>query len=327
MDFIDYYKVLGIDKNATADEVKKAYRKLARKYHPDVSKDADAEARFKEVAEAYEVLRDPEKRKLYDQYGADWKTGRQQEEYREKYRQQYQQQYHDHDRGEPFGTGAGFDFGYGDMGGFSDFFESLFGSAGRRSATGRRPSRQKGEDVTASISIPITDAFHGATRRINFNIQSVSGGSVQNTPRSLNVKIPRGIRSGQKIRLAGQGSPGYNGGASGDMYITVEFEKHPYLRADGADIYLELPVAPWEAALGNTINVPAPGGKVKLKIPPGSKQGKKLRLKAKGIPAKTPGDLYVVINIVWPPADNEKARKIYEEMKDLNFDPRKNFGG
>jgi len=302
---------------------------MARKYHPDVNKASDAEQKFKEVGEAYEVLKDPEKRKLYDQYGADWKTGKQQEEYQEQYQQQYQQSY-----GQRQGAGFGGDFGRGFEGGgfegggdYSDFFESLFGGGGRRGRSSRQSMKQKGEDVNASITVPLTDAFEGSTRRINFEFQSVSpDGQARNKPVSLNVKIPKGIKNGQKIRLAGQGSPGYNGGEKGDMYLKVEFEKHPYFKADGADIYINFPVAPWEAALGNTITVPAPGGNFKLKIPAGSQQGKKLRLKGKGIPAKKPGDLYVTLNIILPPADSEKARKMYESMKDLDFNPRQNFG-
>ncbi len=321
MEFKDYYKILGVSKNATADEIKKEYRKLARKYHPDVSKSADAEKKFKEIGEAYEVLKDPEKRKLYDQYGKDWKTGKQQEEFRKQYQQQHGS------RG--FGGPEGFNFGesYGGEGEFSDFFEMLFGGmrgGGRRT---RRSARRKGEDVNASITIPLSDAFHGATRRLSFTMQSVDAeGRMTSKPLNLNVKIPKGIKNGQKIRLAGQGGQGYGGGEKGDMYIRVEFEKQPYIKVDGADIHIDLPVAPWEAALGHTITIPSPGGNVRLKLPAGSQQGKKLRMKGKGIPSKTPGDLYIIVNIALPPADTEKARKIYEEMKELNFNPRTHFG-
>jgi curved DNA-binding protein len=326
VEYKDYYKILGVSKNASDDEIKKEYRKLARKYHPDVNKASDAEQKFKEVGEAYEVLKDPEKRKLYDQYGADWKTGKQQEEYRKQYQQQYQQQ-----QAGGFGGdfGGAFDFGSSFEGGgdYSDFFESLFGGGRRKGRSARQTSKQKGEDVNASIKVPITDAFEGATRRINFELQSVSAdGQLESKPVSLNVKIPKGIKNGQKIRLAGQGSPGYNGGEKGDMYLKVEFEKHPLFKAEGADVYINLPVSPWEAALGNTVNIPTPGRSIKLKVPAGSAQGKKLRLKGKGIPSKQPGDLYVTISIVLPPADSEKAKQMYEEMKDLNFNPRENFG-
>jgi len=175
--------------------------------------------------------------------------------------------------------------------------------------------------------IPLEDAFQGASRKISFETPSVSPeGQRINKKVSLNVKIPKGIKNGQKIRLAGQGSDGYNGGAAGDMYIKIEFEKHRTFRVEGADVYINLPLAPWEAALGAQVSVPTPAGNIKLTIPKGSAQGKKLRLKGKGIPAKQAGDLYVVVNIVLPPASDEKARKVYEEMKNLNFNPRANFG-
>ena len=314
MEYKDYYKILGVDKKATAAQIKKEYRKLARKYHPDVSKDANAEQKFKEVGEAYEVLKDPEKRKAYDQYGANWKDGQQQQEYQ----QQYQ-----HQGGGPGGGFGGFDFGGGD-GDYSDFFESLFGGGGRgRGRSSRQSMKQKGEDVNATIVVPLKDAFEGSSRRISFEVQSTSpDGQPVMKPVSLNVKIPKGIKNGQKIRLAGQGSPGYNGGEKGDMFLKIEFEKNPKFRIDGADIYMDLPLAPWEAALGSTINITTPGGNLNLKVPAGSQTGKKLRLKAKGIPAKLAGDLYVILNIVLPPADSEKAKKVYEEMKDLNFNPR-----
>lgn len=315
MEYKDYYKILGLPKNATDTQIKKEYRKAARKYHPDVSKAANAEQKFKEVGEAYEVLKDPEKRKAYDQYGADWKTGKQQQEYQKQY------------QGSGFGGQGGFDFGSGFSGGgdYSEFFESMFGGSAR-GRSGRRSRKQKGEDVNASITVPINDAFEGSTRRINFQLQSVSpDGQVVTKPVNLNVKIPKGIKNGQKIRLAGQGSPGHNGGEKGDMYIKIEFEKHPFFTAEGHDVYIDLPVAPWEAALGSSVNIPAPGGDVKLKIPPGSGQGKKLRLKGKGIPAKKAGDLYVVLKIILPPANTDKEKKVYEDMKDLNFNPRSNF--
>jgi curved DNA-binding protein len=321
MEYRDYYKILGIKKNATTDQIKKAYRKLARKYHPDVNSDPDAEKKFKDVGEAYEVLKDPEKRKAYDQFGANWKEGSQQQQYQQQYKQQYQQQ--GGDKGD-----YGFDFGggFGEQGDYSDFFESLFGG-GRRAKRSRQTPKQKGEDINASITIPLMDAFQGATREINFNIQSVSpDGRIENRPVNLNVKIPKGIKEGQKIRLAGQGGHGINGGDKGDMYLKIEFDKHNFLSAEGADVYFKLPISPWEATLGNTVVIPTPSGKsVKIKIPPGSFQGKKLRLKGKGIPAKRPGDLYVVLDIKLPPASNDQAKRMYEEMKHLNFDPRQNL--
>jgi curved DNA-binding protein len=323
MEFKDYYKILGVDKNASADDIRKQYRKLARQYHPDVNKSTDAEPKFKELGEAYEVLKDPEKRKLYDQYGVEWKAGKQQEEYRQQYRQQYKGQ----ERGD--GGEGGFDFGgsFEDAGEYSEFFESLFGGIRGRGRSSRQGAKQNGNDINASISIPLVDAFHGATRQITFETRSISSEDrFVIKPVTLNVKIPKGIRDGQIIRLAGQGSAGHNGGEPGDMYLKVSFAPHPVYHAEGADLYLSLPVAPWEAVLGASVTVPSPSGDLVITIPAGSAQGRKLRLKEKGIPAKVPGDLYVILSIVLPPAGDEKAKKVYEEMKNLNFNPRANFG-
>ncbi len=313
MEFKDYYKIMGVDRNATQDEIKRAYRKLARKYHPDVSKEPDAEARFKEVGEAYEVLKDPEKRAAYDQLGANWKAG---------------QEFHP-----PPGWDAGFEFsggGFtgGDTSAFSDFFEALFGR-GFGSASHRRSTfRAKGEDHHAKILVDLEDAFHGANRTITLQIPEVDAhGHVRTRQRSLKVHIPKGIRQGQRIRLAGQGAPGIGGAPAGDLYLEVEFRPHPFYRVEGRDLYLDLPIAPWEAALGAKVKVPTPGGVVDLKIPPNSKSGRKLRLKGRGIPGKPPGDLYVVLQIVTPPAESEKAKALYRRMaEELAFNPRARLG-
>lgn len=319
MEYKDYYKILGINNKAAADQIKKQYRKMARKYHPDVNTDKGAEQKFKDVAEAYEVLKDTKKRKAYDQYGSNWKEGQQHQQYQQQYQQQQGQE-----RG--FGGGSGFDFGggFGDEGQFSDFFESLFG--GGRSSGQSTSQTFKGEDINASISIPIEDAYQGATRLITYQARSVTPeGQITNKEINLKVKLPKGIKNNQKIRLAGQGSQGFNGGPAGDMYLKVVFQKHPIYQVDGADVFIKLPVSPWEAALGAKVEVPTPVSTIKMNIPEGSIQGKKLRLKGKGIPSKKPGDLYVVIDIVLPPAHSEKARKVYESMKELDFDPRENF--
>lgn len=322
MEFRDYYKTLGVDKKADEDSIKKAYRKLARKYHPDVNKATDAEKKFKEIAEAYEVLKDPEKRKAYDEFGADWKAGKEQKEHQKQYYKQYRS-----GGGQPGFDRGGFDFE--DLGGeYSDFFENLFGS--RRasgSSQGRRASfSRKGQDLNASITIPLEDAYKGATRMISLQLPKIDeSGAVTYVPETLNVKIPKGVHHGKKIRLTGKGGPGIGGGSPGDLYITVEYESNSNYHVEGGDVYLNLPIAPWEAALGESVSVPVPGGSIKLKIPKGSSSGKKLRLKGKGIPSKTPGDLYVVIKIVLPPASDDKAKKLYEEMKNLSFDPRANF--
>jgi curved DNA-binding protein len=319
VEYRDYYKVLGVARGADAGQIKRKYRKLARKHHPDVNKDSGAEDRFKEISEAYEVLKDPEKRKAYDQFGPDWATGQQRQQYQEKYRHHYQPTGAEEGAGE-----GGFDFASHGEGDYSDFFESLFGGGGQFWGRGSGgPRSHKGADLNASITIPLETAFHGATQSMSFEMpRSAPDGTTAYAPVHLNVKIPRGIKSGQKIRLAGQGSPGTHDGGRGDLYIAVEFEKHPLYRVDGADVYIKLPVAPWEAALGAAVRVPTPGGAKKVSIPPDSGQGRKLRLKGAGIPAKIPGDLYVIVTLVLPPATDKKAAGLYEQMKELNFDPR-----
>jgi len=321
MDYKDYYSILGVKKNDNAAELKKQYRKLARKYHPDVNTDPASEQKFKDIGEAYAVLKDPEKRKAYDQYGADWKAGHQQK----GQRQYYQQAQHSRGGKSRGGNGAGFNFG-GDFSGdgrdYSDFFEAMFGHG-----AGRASYQQKGNDVDASISIPLEEAYTGTTRTITFETPELSpNGAVEYKKKTLNIKIPKGIKKGGRIRLKGQGSPGDNGGKAGDMCIRININKHKLFDIEGADVYLPLPVAPWEAALGGQVNVPSPAGTLKLNIPKGSVSGKKLRVKGKGIPSKQPGDLYVILQIVLPPADNEKAKKLYEEMSKLNFYPRHHFG-
>ena len=314
MKFRDYYDIMGVPRDATQDDIKRAYRKLARKYHPDVSKEADAEIKFKEVGEAYEVLKDPEKRAAYDQFGANWKAGQ--------------------DFEPPPNWDAGFEFSgggftQGDASEYSDFFEQLFGGGFGRARGARHAGfHARGEDHHAKVLIDLEDAFHGVTRSISLRVPSMDAqGRVTTRDHTLNVKIPRGIRQGQQIRLAGQGAPGLGQGGAGDLYLQVEFKPHAYYRVDGADLYLDLPVAPWEAALGAQVKVPTPAGKVDLKIPAGAVSGKKLRLKGRGIPAKTPGDLYVVLQIVAPRADTEQAKKLYRDMEQsMAFNPRAKLG-
>jgi curved DNA-binding protein len=315
MEFRDYYQTMGVNRDATQDEIKRAYRKLARKYHPDVSKEADAEERFKEVGEAYEVLKDPEKRAAYDQLGANWKAG---QEFRP-----------------PPGWDAGFEFsggGYtaGDAGDHSAFFEELFGRGygAPGGGSGRRTFRMHGQDQHAKVLIELEDSFNGATRNITLRMPTLTDdGHVMTRERTLSVRIPKGIRPGQQIRLAGQGGPGIGGGETGDLYLEVEFRDHALYRVDGADVYFDLPVAPWEAALGASIQAPTPTGVVGLKIPPNSNQGRKLRLKGRGLPGKQPGDLYVVLQVTLPPADTDTARDVYRQMQDqLGFNPRATMG-
>lgn len=308
MEYKDYYAVLGVGRKATQDEIKRAYRKLARKYHPDVSKESDAEQKFKDVGEAYEVLKDPEKRIAYDQLGSNWNS---QQGFRP-----------------PPDWGSGFEFhgsprGAGGQQDFSDFFESLFGQA-RGPGGSRRGFHMQGEDHHAKILIDLEDSFHGAARSISLQMPEVTGdGHVVSRNRTLKINIPKGIRQGQQIRLGGQGAKGQGSGKAGDLYLEIEFNPHRYYRVEGADVYLELPVAPWEAALGASVKVPTPSGAIDLKIPANSKAGKKLRLKGRGIPSKTPGDLYVVLQIALPPADDDKSRELYKRMREeIKFDPR-----
>lgn len=314
MDFKDYYKIMGLERGASQDEIKRAYRKLARKYHPDVSKEADAEARFKDLGEAYAVLKDPEKRAAYDQLGANWQAG---QEFRP-----------------PPNWDAGFEFsgapGGGDAAVFSDFFESLFGRGFQSAAgpRGRSGTHAHGEDHHAKVMIDLEDAYRGASRSITLRAPELdSTGHVSTRQRTLNVKIPKGVKQGQRIRLAGQGSPGLGSGRAGDLYLEIEFNPHRLYRVEGRDVYLQLPVTPWEAALGATVKVPTPDGPVDLKIPAGTAGGRKLRLKQRGIPGKPPGDLLVELAIILPPADSPSAKELYEKMQqELSFNPRSKLG-
>jgi curved DNA-binding protein len=309
MEFKDYYKTLGVERTATADEIKKAYRKLARTYHPDVSKEAGAEARFKEISEAYEVLQDPQKRAAYDQLGTRWQAG-----------QEFTP---------PPDWGAGFEFTPGrfstaEAAEFSDFFSSFFGNQARQATAGRF----RGEDHHAKIVIPLEDTFQGATRTITLRAPELDAqGRVAPRDRTLNVRIPKGIRDGQLIRLDGHGAPGAGGAPPGDLYLEVHFDPHSVYRVEGHDLSLTLPLAPWEAALGATIKAPTPTGVVEVKIPAGSQSGRKLRLKGRGIPGEPPGDLYLVLDVVVPAADTERARQFYRTMaQELAFNPRRALG-
>jgi curved DNA-binding protein len=325
MEFKDYYKIMGVPRDASQDDIKRAYRKLARKYHPDVSKEPEAELRFKELGEAYEVLKDPEKRVAYDQLGTNWKAN---QEFRP-----------------PPDWNAGFEFserGFtgGDASQYSDFFESLFGrfgtgydrqghQGGRTGGRAGSASHAPGQDHYAKVMIDLEEAYSGGTRSITLQVPQVDAqGRVSTREHQLNVVIPRGIRARQYIRLAGQGAPGQGQGKPGDLYLEIEFRPHPYYRVENANVYLDLPVAPWEAALGATVKTPTPGGIVELKIPAGSATGNKLRLKARGIPGKTPGDFFVVLQIVPPPATDEADKAFYRKMAEQfkSFNPRAKLG-
>jgi curved DNA-binding protein len=319
MQFKDYYEVLGVPRSATAEDIKKAFRRLARKYHPDVSKEADAEARMKEVNEAYAVLSDPEKRAAYDQLGQNYRPG-----------QDFQP---------PPDWDAGFEFsGHGfspdEAAGFSEFFEQIFGRTGMGGGMGgsrfrdghgaHGAFRAQGRDHHAKVLLDIEDAFTGATRQVTLRVPKVDAqGRVTLENRTLNVSIPKGIREGQFIRLAGQGEPGIGGGPPGDLLLEVRFKPHPRLRAEGRDLHMHLPVTPWEAALGGVVSVDLPGGPVKVRIPEGAQSGSQLRVRGKGIPGTPPGDLLLDLQVVLPPANTPAAREIYERMaRELAFDPR-----
>ncbi len=309
MEYKDYYKTLGVTRDAPQDDIKRAYRKLARKFHPDVSKEPNAEARFKEVNEANEVLRDPEKRAAYDALGAGWQSG---QEFRPPPGADFRHQE--------------FRFNQDEAAEFSDFFSSLFG--GRGSASQREPRPRRGRDQTARLRIHLDDAFQGVTRQLQLDVPELGpNGHLVSHPRTLNVRIPSGVTQGQQIRLAGQGSPGVKGGTAGDLFLEIDFEPHPFLHPEGKNIHLNLPISPWEAALGATVSVPTLGGAVSLKIPAGTQTGRRLRLKGRGLPGDPPGDAYVQIEIVTPPAETDEAREAYRRLAEAcAFNPRAKLG-
>ncbi|QWD26123.1 DnaJ domain-containing protein [Polynucleobacter paneuropaeus] len=325
MKFRDYYETLGVARGATEAEIKTAYRKLARKYHPDVNKEKDAEDRFKEIGEAYSVLKDTEKRAAYDQMGSNWRQGQ--------------------DFSPPPNWNTGFEFaddpnaGFGGYGGSydgdqSEFFESLFGRGrnrqGGRSSNARQGMHFKGQDHHAKILIDLADAYNGAKRTISLHMPTQDPeGHVMTQERKLDVNIPKGIKAGQNLRLSGQGGPGMGDGGAGDLYLEIDFHPSPLYKVDGKDIYLDLPMAPWEAALGTSLNIPTPAGStLELTIPPNTKSGRKMRLKGKGIPSKEPGDFYVVPNIVLPEAQSAAQKAAYQELeKAFDFKPRSHLKG
>ena len=314
MEFKDYYQIMGVARDATQDEIKRAYRQLARKYHPDVSKEANAEVRFKELGEAYAVLKDLEKRAAYDQLGSNWKAGQ--------------------DFRPPPDWNAGFEFsGDGSPGDgaadFSDFFESLYGHGFAGGGRARPDIHARGEDSHAKVMIDLEDAYNGATRVITLRTPEADArGRVSMRTHKLNVTIPRGVRAGQHIRLTGQGAPGMGQGKAGDLYLEVAFNPHAHFRVEQRDVFLDLPLAPWEAALGATISVQTPSVTVDLKIPPNSKAGGKLRLKGRGIPGTTPGDFYVVLQVVLPSAENDVDKAVYASLAEQfkSFAPRAGLG-
>jgi curved DNA-binding protein len=318
MEFKDYYKALGIERSASDEEVRKAYRKLARKYHPDVSKEADAQARMRDINEANDVLRDKEKRAAYDALADRVARGG-----------------HPGEGGfqPPPGWDEGFEFhrgpaqGPADHADFSEFFSSLFGEAQQRGAK-RQQFRARGEDHHAAIEISVEDAIHGAQREITLRaLETDPQGQPTFVNRTLSVKIPPGVHPGQFIRLSGHGMPGQGGEPAGDLYLEVRIAPHALYRIDGRDLYMTLPVTPTEAALGAQVQVPTPsGGVVEVTVPPNARSGLKLRLKDRGLPGKPPGHLYLLLDIALPPADTDAVRKAYEQLAQAApFNPRRHL--
>jgi len=309
MEYKDYYQTLGVPRDATPEQIKTAYRKLARKYHPDVSREPDAERRFKEINEAHEVLRDPEKRAAYDALGSGWRAG---QEFRPP----------------PHAGGARFEFSSADIDQFSEFFASLFGGAFRRHPEEpRQEAPSTREPAAARIRLSLEEAYRGVTRPIHLEMPEFGpDGQVRIHQRTLNVRIPAGVTHGQQIRLPGQGS--LAGGEPSDLFLEVELAPHPFFRVEGRDLHLTLPVAPWEAALGATVATPTPGGVVSLKIPPQARNAQRLRLKGRGLPGKPPGDVIVRLEIVTPPTVGEEQRAAWQRLAQVvaGFAPRAKLG-
>ncbi len=321
MEYRDYYKFLGVTRTASAEEIKKAYRRLARKYHPDVSKEQDAEQKFKELQEAYEVLKDPEKRAAYDQLGSSWQSG-----------QQFRP---------PPEWASGFEFSGAsrpgserkgahafEQEGFSDFFSTLFGGGSPFGGSGRR-APPGGRDHHARIDVDLEEAFGGGSRTLELKRPELKAdGTLELRTHTVRVTIPAGVTDGQLIRLAGQGEPGPGGTRAGDLYLEVHVRAHRLYQLDGRNVTLTLPIAPWEAALGGTVTVPTLGGAVEMQIPAGAQSGQKLRLRGRGLPGQPPGDAYVQLKVVLPPATSAEARTVYESMREkmAGFDPRAELG-
>jgi curved DNA-binding protein len=319
MEYKDYYAILGVNKKATQQEIKQSYRRLARKYHPDVSKEANAEEKFKNLQEAYQVLEDVDKRKAYDELGDHWKAG-----------QDFKPPpgWNEHTR---FYTNGGEAFTGDDLGGFSDFFSQLFGGAKvqRRGREGKSAGfQQRGSDQHAKILITLEEAFRGVTKTLQMQVpEADSSGRLHHHMRTLKVNVPRGAMSGQQLRLAAQGGTGIGGAPAGDLYLEIDIQPHALFSLQDHDIYIVLPVTPWEAALGAQIQVPTLAGPVGLKLAPGSQAGQKLRLKGRGMPSQsTCGDQYAILQILIPKADTPEKNQIYEKMAQLMpFNPRKDW--
>jgi curved DNA-binding protein len=307
MKYKDYYSALGLERGATDDQIKKAYRRLARKYHPDVSKEPDAEAKFKEIAEAYQTLKDPEKRAAYDQLG----THPPGEEFQPP--PSWQQQY----SGAPFSAeDLNLDL--------SDLFAHLRGES-RRGPRGA----MRGRDFEVAVPITIDEAYHGTQVELDLNMPEYDEqGQLRRVPHAFTARVPKGATDGQRLRVPGKGGKGINGGPDGDLYLNISLRPHPLYRASGHDLYLDLPLAPWEAALGTSIEVPSPGGMLRLKVPAGTQAARQLRLPGRGLPKprEGQGDLYAIVQIVLPSVITEPERALYQQLAAASaFDPRAHF--
>jgi curved DNA-binding protein len=308
MKYKDYYAILGVDRGASADDIKKAYRKLARKYHPDVSKEPNAEEKFKEMAEAYETLKDPEKRAAYDRLGR-------------------------HDPGQEFQPPPDWAQQFaGAQGAFDDIdLADLFaGLAGHRRAGGPRSTAfTSGRDYEAAVRLSFDQAFHGTEIELDLSVlESDAEGNLRRVPRRIHVRIPKGVSDGQQLRIPGKGGKGVDGGRDGDLYLDIVVEAHPWYRVSGQDIYLDLPLAPWEAVLGTTVHLPTPAGAVSLKVPPGTRAGQQLRLAGRGLARSgaAAGNLHAIVQIVVPSLVGEGERALYKQLAETsNFNPRAHF--
>lgn len=325
----NYYESLGVAKTADTAEIKKSYRKLVRKYHPDVSKEPDAADKMQQINLAYETLTDDTKRAEYDQLLANPQGfgGGNQYQYHRGQDDGTGQQFTEEDLRRHFGQGAG-------SGGYSGGFEDLFGQfgagfgGGRQGQSGRRQGNARGEDQHATLEVDISVAYEGATQQFTLQMPAINAQGQQEIQRkTLQVKIPKGMKPGQQIRLSGQGQAGFSmdgkPAENGDLYIEIQYKSNDKLRVEGADVFMSVPVAPWEAALGQKIQLNTPAGLVDVKLPEGSQTGQKLRLKGKGIPAKEAGNLHLMLQVVLPAADNDAAKALYQQMAEqMAFNPR-----
>ena len=315
MKYKDYYEILGVKRDASADEVKKAYRKLAHQYHPDVSKDPKGEEKFKEVAEAYKTLKDPEAKAAYDRLG----SHRPGEDFQPP-----------PDWGQQFGDGAAGGFSFDDLD-LSDLFAGLGGRGGGFRAGGQRGGNFPipGQDYEVTAPITIEDAYRGTELDLNLSVPEYDEqGRMRRVPLTFKARVPKGVTDGERLRLPGKGGKGLNGGPNGNLFLTIALRPHPLYRVTGHDLYLDLPLAPWEAALGTSVEVPTLGGPVRLKIPAGTNTGQKLRLGKRGLPKRREGegDLFAIAQIVVLPSPSEREKALFKELADASqFNPRASF--